>query len=876
MIDQTISHYKITGKLGAGGMGVVYKALDLKLERTVALKFLSADVAVSERDKENLLREARAASALDHSNIGVIYGLEESDDRQLYIVMGYYEGETLAQKISRGLLPLREALDLLIQIAGGLSAAHARNIVHRDIKPSNIIITNDHVAKIVDFGLARVVASSSATQSLQISGTLPYMAPEQVLGEPIDPRCDVWALGVILVQMITGSHPFLRDNTAAMTFAILNQPPAALDVLSPVLQPIAYRALSKKPEHRYPNAKEMLGDLEMARLQIIAAPSGTAQEAATLTSAVSARELKEFAEHASTPRWQTATPQKPTSRRGLYVFFVGVLLAVASLLVPQVRERLAGLLTASRENHIAVLPFDNIGNDPANEAVAQGLMDSLTSELSNLSAAQQSLWVVPASIVRSHKITDPSAAFHELGATVVVKGSVQRAGQIVHLTVDLIDARNLRQIGSAALEDRAGDLAALQDESVARLARLLKINVSAGMLRATGGNVAPAAYESYLKALGYMQRYDKPGNLDLAIGALNDSVKADPRFALGFAGLGQAFHLKYVVDQNPKWIDEASANCNQAIQLDDHLPAVYETLGRIHDASGKYDLAVQEYQHALQLDARNAEALSGLARAYESAGRVKESEAALQRAVALKPDYWDGYNSLGLFYDRQGKYDDSIIQLRRAIELTPDNAQAYLNLGAVYSDTGDPNKMPDAVAALKKSIEISPSYAAYANLGYVESLKGNYAEAAAMTEKALQLNDKNYEVWRNLAENYRWMNQREKASATEDRELSLLEAALKVRSQDAGAWSEMATIHAGRKLREKAQVEIGRALALAPQDAGVLVDAGEVFEDLGNRAEAIRSTQEGLNKGFSIEDLKRRYGLQAVLHDPSFQATVKK
>src|SRR4029077_4891079 len=188
MLGQTISHYQVTQKLGAGGMGVVYKAVDLKLERTVALKFLPPDIAVSDTDREPLLREARAASGLDHPNIGVIHGLEESDDHQLFIGMQYYEGETLAHKISRGVIPVRESLDLAIQIARGLSAAHAHNIVHRDVKPSNIIITNDQVAKIVDFGLARVVATAGSTQSISSTGTLPYMAPEQILGEAIDQR----------------------------------------------------------------------------------------------------------------------------------------------------------------------------------------------------------------------------------------------------------------------------------------------------------------------------------------------------------------------------------------------------------------------------------------------------------------------------------------------------------------------------------------------------------------------------------------------------------------------------------------------------------------------------------------------------------------
>ena len=192
-IGQTLFQYRILEKIGGGGMGVVYKAHDLKLERDVALKFLPAELALNSREKENLLREARAASSLDHPNIGSIYGFEQTEDHQLFIIMAYYPGETLASVISRGLSTLPQSLDLLIQAARGLAAAHARNIVHRDIKPTNLIITKDGIAKIVDFGLARVVASSTMTQSMQTSGTLPFMAPEQVLGESISPRCDVWA-----------------------------------------------------------------------------------------------------------------------------------------------------------------------------------------------------------------------------------------------------------------------------------------------------------------------------------------------------------------------------------------------------------------------------------------------------------------------------------------------------------------------------------------------------------------------------------------------------------------------------------------------------------------------------------------------------------
>jgi serine/threonine-protein kinase len=619
----------------------------------------------------------------------------------------------------------------------------------------------------------------------------------------------------------------------------------------------------------------MLADLEAARLQITTAPAGTPQEAATLTNAISARDLKEFAERASTPRWQTASPQQTTSRRGLYATLAVFLVAAGSLLVPEVRERLAGLLVSRAVNHVAVLPFDNIGNDPGNEAVAQGLMDSLTSELSNLSASQKSLWVVPASVVRSRKITDPSAALHELGATMVVKGSIQRDGQVVHLTVNLIDAKGLRQVGSAALEDRAGDIAALQDEAVARIARLMNINVTANLLHATGGSVAPAAYESYLKALGYMQRYDKPGNLDSAMSALESALKTDPRFALGYAQLGEAYRLKYQLEMNPKLIDEALANCQKAVQLDDRLASAYVTLGRIHERGGNHELAVQEFQHALDLDHRNAEALSGMAHSYETAGRIAEAETTYKKVVALRPDYWDGYDELGLFYDRQNKYAEAIEQVRHAVELTPDNAQAYSNLGAIYIDADDPKLHPEAEKALKKSVELGPSYPAYANLASLLYDEKRYAEAAAMNEKALQLNSENYMVWNWLRNDYIWLKDQTKADAAQERALQLVEREVKLKPQDGLVQAVLASIYAKKEVRDKARSRLQTALALSPDDPDVLEYAAATYEKLGDRSQAIEFAHKALKKGYSLARLQNDPDMQSLLSDPNFHPNGK-
>src|ERR1700722_8377684 len=877
---ERIGDFQILGKLGAGGMGVVYKATDLRLERTVALKFLPAELSVEENEKALLVREAKAASALDHNNIGVIHGLEETADGKLFIVMGFYDGETLATKIRRGPLKLAETLDIAIQVARGLSEAHARHIVHRDIKPSNIIITDRGVAKIVDFGLARVISSASSQQSIRTSGTAAYMSPEQAMGKTLDHRTDVWSLGVVLVEMATGARPFASENITGLMWEILNHPPTLMDNLPEELKPIVYRALAKDPGQRYSDCDAMLVDLERLRAEISTGSGRTVD--VEVTASVHSQDFAQAVKNASQPSWShpnsaAALPAAQSKFRWWYVagaVALLLLLGAAAMLIPGVRER-AAELTGVEEKHIAVLPFDNIGNDPANAALAEGLMDSLTAELSNLGAGKSSLWVVPSSVVRRRNVDDPSAALRDLGATLVVKGSIARQGQNIQLTVSLIDTRNLRQIGSLIREDHAGDLATLQNEAVAGIARLMKIDVSPEMLKATGGGVAPAAYQSYLTALGYVQRYDKPGNLDLAVSALQDAVKTDPRFALGYAELGEAYRLKHQLDQNPKWLDEAVVYCNQAAQLDDRLPAIYVTLGKLHSQSGKNDLALQEFQHALQLDPHSAEALTGIAGAYEQMGRIKDAEDEFKLAAVLRPDYWEGYNSLGIFYDRQQRYPEAIAQLKKVVQLTPDNAQAYSNLAAVYLDTSDPKLIPEAQAALMKSVALAPSYPAYANLGSLYFTQGNYVESAAMTEKALAINDQDFQVWYNLLQCYRWLKQPQKAAEAAARTTRLLEGLVQTKPQDPEIQSALGMLYADQKQPEKAVPHVEAALALGAKDSRVLADAGEAYESLGNRALALRYLQESLKAGETLDDLRTRPQLQTILNDPSFRTNGK-
>jgi eukaryotic-like serine/threonine-protein kinase len=860
---ETVNAYKIVARLGAGGMGVVYKALDTRLQRTVALKFVSIDRETAAQSWQLLLEEARAASQLDHPNIGTIYGVEEDASGRLFIVMAYYDGPTLADKI-KGPMPPAEAVALAIQIAQGLAEAHARNIVHRDIKPSNVILTAQGLAKIVDFGLARVISSANSTRSLTTTGTAAYMSPEQALAQRnIDHRTDLWSLGVVLYEMLTAHLPFSADSVPGLLFAITNTPPQEMPAeVAPELQRIIYRALAKNAAERYQSAAEMIADL-----QAVAPSAATASSRAT----VSVRDLARYRDLASQSAMGQHAP-KPRRARWFFEALAVVVVLAATLLVPAVRQRVLPGTFSAPARHIAVLPIGTLGKDPADTTLADGLMESLTSKLSNLEVGNESLWVVPASEVRRRKITDPAAALKTFGANLVVTGSLLKEGDNVRLIVNLIDARTMRQLGSGQFEDRAGDFSAVQDSAVAKLANLMKIPLTSDMLRNTGGSVNPAAYESYLKGLGYLQRYDKPGNLDLAVAGFNEAIKTDPRFAIAFAGLGEAYFVKYTNSQDKHWLDEASASCTQALRLNDQLAPVHVTIGRINDAGGKHDLALQEFQRALSLEPHNADAMFGIARVYENQGRIKDAEEMFRKASALRPDYWDGHNKLGLFYYRQKRNAEAIAEFDKVIALTPDNVAGHINKGATYNQDNQPEK---AAEALQKAAQLSPSYAIYANLGQIYYLTGKYDQATQNTEQALKLNDKDYRVWVNLAHSYRFTNRDADAGNAYSRALPLAEDAAKTQPQDAGLQAQLAELYAYTSQRDKAVTHAQAALALAPADPDVLSSVADSYEAMSEHAKAIQFVNKALDNGYTLDSMKKDPEARALLADPSLRARAK-
>ncbi|MCZ6703888.1 MAG: protein kinase, partial [Ignavibacteria bacterium] len=526
MIGKTISHSRVLEKLGGGGMGVVYKAQDTKLDRTVALKFLPPHLHLDEEAEKRFISEAKAASSFDHPNICTIYDISKTDDDQLFIAMACYEGETLKKKLENGPFKIEDVIDYYIQIAKGLERAHEAGITHRDIKPANIMITNRNEVKILDFGLAKSLNDPGVTKIGSTVGTASYMSPEQAKGTEINHQSDIWSLGVVMYQMITGRAPFEGDYEQAVIYAIINEEPIPISESSEncpqLLIEIVNKCLKKDPSDRYQTTAELLDDLKILAIDPDSESKISQQKAVTKKSGGFLSNKKKLLTTAG----------------------VIILLIFLSSFLPSGLEffkSLLGFKSEPSEQHLLVLPLTNIGGDEDKQAFCDGLMETLSSKLTQVEQFDGSLWVVPSSEVIRNKISSPDEAYQRYGVNLAVTGSLQFLDDLLRLTLNLVDAKNLRQLNSSVIDIEAKNISSLQDKSVIKLLEMLHIELepeSKDILSA-GGTDVPEAYEYYIQGRGYLQRYENVDNIDKAINLFKLASEKDSYYALVYAGLGE-------------------------------------------------------------------------------------------------------------------------------------------------------------------------------------------------------------------------------------------------------------------------------------------------------------------------------------------------
>jgi serine/threonine-protein kinase len=859
-----LGSYEILAPLGSGGMGDVYRARDTHLNREVAVKVLSPAFADDPYLLMRFRREANVLASLNHPNIVTIFDIGQ-ESRAVYIAMELVEGKSLDEILAAGALPTHEALDIAVQISTGLAVAHESGIVHRDLKPKNVMIRQDGLAKILDFGLSKRAAdfpssdteeSTAATQEGVLLGTIDYMSPEQASGRPTDFHSDQFSFGSLLYEMVTGKQPFHGETVPQTLAAIIEDDPKPIASLNPevpgAIEAIVHRCMAKKPERRYASTQELARQLGKIR-------DSSAAELGKL-GPVKRRTLLHHV-----PLWLEITLAAALAAAGL------------SIAAPRILQKVhvwPRSLPPIIEKQLVVLPFTNIGNDPQNQSFCDGLVEILSSKLSQLEQFQRTLRVVPSTDVLREGIVSVREARQTFGATLAITGSVQRSENRVRLTINLVDPQTLLQLKSKTIDTEASDISVLQDGVVLEVADLLDVKLSsqAKQILAVGGTTVPGAYEYYMQGRGYLQRYEVPQNVDTSVALFNRALELDPKYALAEAGLGEAYWRSYEQTKDTRWAEDARKRSAAAIALNDKLAQVYVTLGMIQTGTGHFDEAVQNLQKALALDPINADAYRELANTYQQTGRLKDAESTYLNAIAARPGYWATHNELGGFYYHLGRYAQAEKEFQRVVELTPDNARGYMNLGVIAYYQ---KRYEEAAKMYEKSVAIKPSASAYSNLGTVYYSLAQYDEAARYYEKAIQMNGHESLWWHNLAAAYQASGDSEKARGAFQQTAALIDQQLRVNPRDPTLLILLADAYSYLNQPQRARELLRQGMALAPDDISNMFQASAIYEQLGDRKLALQWIGKAIKGGFSRDLIEKEPTLARLRLDPKFQDLLK-
>ena len=638
---QTIAHYRVVKRLGGGGMGEVYLAEDVRLGREVALKFLTPDARQDAESRARLMREARAASALRSPNIAVTYDVGEHDG-SLFIAMEYVEGENLADRVARGPLAVREAIDVAAQLADALDDAHAHHIIHRDIKSANLIQTSRGLVKVLDFGLAKMDVPSSAAARLEtapllltspgiVVGTVSYMAPEQLLGEEMDHRADLFSAGVVLYEMLAGRLPFIGASLAQLSDNILHQEPLPLTRLnhtvSPELEAIVRKALEKNPSYRYQSARELHVDLQRVARRFEAAESGSTAM---------------FVRHSD------PLPAAPVSSH-----------------------------TASGERSIAVLTFANVTREAADDWIGTGIAETVTADLKNVPRitviGRAQIFEMLKNFAVDHAGDDRLAIEigRRLGAWWVVAGAYQRLGQRIRITAHLVEVLTASLIHTVKIDGRIDDIFELQDRVVFELSRSLDVKLGKDAADAIERDETRSieAFEAYSRGVLNLRSAGRDA-IDRAISLFERAVDIDPAYAAAWAALGGAYNIKGSFLSLPELQHKAIERLRRALGLNPSLVNARVWLAASLLALGQVDEGIEELRAAERLDPENADVHQSLARAYWMwRGMVQEGINELRIAISLNPDGGYAYLQVSFLEALNGNLDAAEESARLAIEL---------------------------------------------------------------------------------------------------------------------------------------------------------------------------------------------------------------
>ena len=661
MIGQTISHYKILDKLGEGGMGVVYKAEDTNLKREVAIKFLPRQIAANEEEGKRFKIEAQAAAALNHANIATIYNIEEVDD-EMFIVMEYIKGQELKDKIEAGPIPIYDTLNLAIQIAQGLQAAHEEGVVHRDIKSANIMLTLKGSVKIMDFGLAKISGKTKLTKEGTTLGTVAYMSPEQARGDEVDHRSDIFSLGVLLYEMLTGQLPFKGDYDPAITYSVMNEDPEPVTALRtgiPMeLERIVSKCLEKDASGRYQNMVDLIVDLKKIN--------------------------EEYATAKVAPKSvRVSSRTKKMTRISIGVAAVGLLTII---LFSIFRHK-----SAEPIDSIAVLPLENLSMDSEQEYFVDGMTDAIITELSKISALRV---ISRRSVMQYKDVRKPlSTIAKELNVKSILEGSVIQFDDQVRISVQLIGLSPERHLWANNFDRQLTNFLILSSEVASEIAREIKITVTPEEQKRLKQVrlVNPEANQLYLRAQYQMEKSTTRETTEKGFEHLQKAIEIDPDFALAYVGLSNAY-LRYAntgYASRESVLPKAKSFLQKALEIDSTLGDAYATLSDIRFQESFDWLEREEYlRKAIRLNSSSAGYHASYSDLLSNLGRHEEAIREMVIAQRLDPLSLSINTNLGNVFFYAGRYDEAIDAYRNVLELEPEAINPKWWLARAYEQKG--------------------------------------------------------------------------------------------------------------------------------------------------------------------------------------------